>query len=118
MKTTEEPEPPINWPRELHLLHQIPKDEFDPDDPHFIHLCQMAGSFVTCAVSAHCANLPRFETSGRTWGRSHCVGEPRDAELARLGYEFHRRLCVVDLNECDRLLDAIEARAGELLEVR
>ena len=77
----------------------LPKDEwFTTDDKN------RAGDYVTCACGEQDPRIPRMAD-----------GQPLDAELAVTGAYFSGEVSICDIEEAERCLAQIEARAAEVL---
>lgn len=78
----------------------------------------VAGSWVSCACGNQCDAIPRYKESDLVEAGEEFtqIGEPKDAELSRLGMIFHRLIEAVAWDSASQTLEKIEIRAKEILD--
>ena len=75
-----------------------------PTPAQWSHALNLSEYFVTCACANQCASLPRWPD-----------GEPKDEQLAALGYQFNTCIANKYTAAALEILAAIEARSAYLL---
>ena len=78
------------------------------DKPNWTYLTNLSSSWVTCACGNQCDIIPRSV---------FYIGEPKDQLLRDLGMYFTRAVKNKDVEAAVDILDRIEFRALEIMEI-
>src|SRR6266853_2146737 len=92
---------PFDWNKALDDVISV-----SPDNDTCNYLANKAESWVTCACGNQCAIIPRYDDEG----------EPRDCDLADLGYKFYSSVGAKNFIKAKTILRDIEARSAILIK--